>query len=148
MANEMTVRVSMRTRRISSGETLVDEKFDLSFRSDMSGVGPAPGTVVVPMAGADVSFAALATLGECGMKNNGAFPIDWGLRDVALGRFLPLGTMDPGKGVYLGKLYQFLGEYEEGSGGGTGTGSVVEAYALHLRAVGGASSAFVGGYER
>ncbi len=148
MANEMTVRVSMRTRRTSGGETLIDEKFDVSYRSDMGGVGPAPGTIIVPMAGVDVSFAQLATLGECGMRNNGAFPIDWGLRAAALGRFLPLGTMTPGKGAYLGKLYDFLGVYEEGSGGGTGTGSVVEEYALHLRAVGGASSAFVGAYEQ
>lgn len=144
MANEMNVRVSMRTRRLSGSTVLVDEKFDLSYRSNMGGVGPAPGTIVVPVTGVNVSFAQLASFGECSMKNSGAFNIDWGVADAALLRFLPIGTMVPGKGAYLGKLFQFFGQYEEHA---TGTGSVTETYSLHLRAVGGASSAFVGAYE-
>lgn len=144
MANEVSVRVGVRVRRRSGADVLVDERFDLNYRSDMDGVGPSPGSIAVPEAGVNVDFSQLASLGECGLKNSGAFPILWGVADATLARFIPIGQMAPGKGAWLGQLYEFFGEYEEHA---TGTGSVVEAYALHLRAVGGASSAFVGAYE-
>lgn len=145
MANEASVRINLRVLKRSGGEELINDRYSVGYRVDVDGTaGPTPGSVAVPEVGVNVDLSELTTPGLCYLHNQGEFLLLWGVMDPESARFYPLGKIQPGHGVFLGQLYDFIGDFEIEA---TGTGSFVSPFYLHLKAVGGAGRAMVGVYE-
>lgn len=93
-----------------------------AFVTDMDGIkGPCPGSLTIPTGGKIVSLEELDTPGWCRLWNTDASNyVEWGVYDVTLDRFDPVGEIGPGEGA----LFKFSRNFREGfSSTGTGTTS-------------------------
>lgn len=128
MSNEVRVQMSLNIRN----GNLNHQSRPTSFIADMvGGGGPVPGQINVPVAGVNVGFATLDTMGGmCTLQNLDTVNfVTYGIWDSVTSKFLPLGELRPSEGPFLIRLSRELGrEY------GTGTGSTSSGDSLRLKA--------------
>jgi hypothetical protein len=137
MSNEIRVQGSL---QVNNG-SLQYQSRPSSYSADMANEkGAAPGRVLATPAGVSVVFpSGVGPGGVAFVQNLGTSPVEYGLWDAALGRFLPLLEMLPGE-FHVVRLSRELGRE---FGTGTGTGVSVGTSSLRLRSIGASSECVV-----
>jgi hypothetical protein len=117
-----------------------------SFTVDLTGsfAGPAPGTILVPLAGVDVDLSLFTTPGLAYLYNlDTANFVEVGIKEPATGFFYPFLEIGPLEGYPI-KLSRNLGEEYTG----TGTGTSAATNTLHAKANTAPCKVFFGVFER
>lgn len=153
MANEFQIRMSLQAR----ARNLSYQSQPTSFQDDLIATnpnGPTPGTLAVPLAGANVDLSQLTTPGWCFLYNLGSGNdasdltcfVLWGAFDptVAVHEFVPVCELGVGEGCVV-KLSRLLGQEFGTTPGTTPTGTNSR---LRLKSVGAIQYVRVEAFER
>lgn len=139
MANEIRVTCSL---QIKKGNINYQSR-PTAFTADMQGdVGPAVGTILVPLAGVNVDLSQLGTPGLCRIQNlDTTNYVVIGIYDGSI--FFPMLELLPGESYPL-RLYREIGtEFT-----GTGTGTPADVNNLRIKAFGGPCLVLVEAFEK
>lgn len=139
MANEAQIRASL---NVKIGN-LDYRSSPTSFNATASvAKGPTPGGLTISTLGENIDLSELTTPGLCRIHNlSPTYYVQYGIYDVTLGEFFPLGELLPGEFTIF-RLSRVLGRQYIG----TGTG-VTGQTSLRLRSIDGECNVVVDAFE-